>query len=252
MSNLISVTEEVYPSDKQIDQLDTKCAFNLMLNDQKRVYHAIKESEKEFIEVIDFLTSYLTNNRKGRLIYCGAGTSGRIAVQDGVELFPTFGWPSSRIDYILAGGKKALLKSIENSEDDLHQARYNFKKKNIKSKDFIICLAASGNTPFTNEIIKLALKNNVKCLAISNNPEGLITKKADFKIILDTQQEVVAGSTRLKAGSAQKLCLNIISTIVMTKLGNVKNGLMVNLIPNNKKLKNRNQRIKKILKERSD
>ena len=80
----------------------------------------------------------------------------------------------------------------------------------------------------------------------------MITKKADFKIILDTQQEVVAGSTRLKAGSAQKLCLNIISTIVMTKLGNVKDGLMVNLIPNNKKLKNRNQRIKKILKERSD
>ena len=195
-----------------------------MLNDQKRVYHAIKESEKNFIEVIEFLTSHLTKNKKGRLIYCGAGTSGRIAVQDGVELFPTFGWPSSRVDYIIAGGKEALLKSIENSEDDLDRARYNFKKKNIKSKDFIICLAASGNTPFTNEIIKLAVKNNVKCLAISNNPEGLITKKADFKIILDTQQEVVAGSTRLKAGSAQKLCLNIISTIVMTKLGNVKDG----------------------------
>ena len=108
---------------------------------------------------------------------------------------------------------------------------------------------ASGNTPFTNEIVNLAIENNVKTLTISNNPNGLITKKADFGVVLDTKQEVVAGSTRLKAGTAQKICLNIISTIVMTNLGYVKNGLMINLVPNNKKLKNRIKDIKIKLKE---
>ena len=249
MSNFISATEELYPTDKQIDQLNIKSAFNLMLNDQMKVYQAIKKNEKNFIQLINFLISHLSKLPKGRLIYCGAGTSARIAVQDGVELLPTFGWPSNRVDYIIAGGKEALLRSVENSEDNLKQAKHFFLKKKINTDDFLICLAASGNTPFTNEIVNLAIENNVKTLTISNNPNGLITKKADFGVVLDTKQEVVAGSTRLKAGTAQKICLNIISTIVMTNLGYVKNGLMINLVPNNKKLKNRIKDIKIKLKE---
>ena len=249
MSDFIPITEELYPTDKQIDQLDLKSAFNLMLNDQMKVYKAIKKNESNFIKLIKFLISHLSKFPKGRLIYCGAGTSARIAVQDGAELLPTFGWPSHRVDYIIAGGKDALLKSVENSEDNVKQAKKFFLKKKIKTDDFLICLAASGNTPFTNEVLNLAIENNINTLAISNNPNGLILKKADFCITLDTKQEVVAGSTRLKAGTAQKICLNIISTIVMTNLGNVKNGLMINLIPNNNKLKNRMKSIKKKLKE---
>ena len=249
MSDFIPITEELYPTDKQIDQLDLKSAFNLMLNDQMKVYKAIKKNESNFIKLIKFLISHLSKFPKGRLIYCGAGTSARIAVQDGAELLPTFGWPSHRVDYIIAGGKDALLKSVENSEDNVKQAKNFFLKKKIKTDDFLICLAASGNTPFTNEVLNLAIENNINTLAISNNPNGLILKKADFCITLDTKQEVVAGSTRLKAGTAQKICLNIISTIVMTNLGNVKNGLMINLIPNNNKLKNRMKSIKKKLKE---
>ena len=126
MSNFISVTEELYPVDKQIDQLDIKSAFNLMLNDQMKVYQAIKKNEKNFIQLINFLISHLSKLPKGRLIYCGAGTSARIAVQDGVELLPTFGWPSNRVDYIIAGGKEALLRSVENSEDNLKQAKHFF------------------------------------------------------------------------------------------------------------------------------
>ena len=180
------------------------------------------------------------------MVYCGAGTSGRIAVQDAVELYPTFGWPRNRIEFILAGGVKSLQKSIENAEDDIIEARKNFLEKKIKQNDVVICLAASGNTKYTNEILKECLKNKIMSIAVSNNPNGVILNNSNFKIILDTQQEVVAGSTRLKAGTAQKICLNIISTLVMAKLGNVKNGMMINMIPTNNKLKKRMSRIKKI------
>ena len=250
MNNNISITEELYPSDKHIDHLDIKSAFNYMLDDHLKVFQAIKKSKNDFIKIIKFLISHLSNSKDGRLIYCGAGTSARIGVQDGVELYPTFGWPLNRVDFIIAGGKDALMKSIENSEDNINEAAHLFKKKKINSDDFVIGLAASGNTQFTNEILNLSHKNNVKTLAISNNPKGLILEKSDFKIILDTQQEVVAGSTRLKAGTSQKICLNIISTIVMANLGNVKNGLMVNLVPTNKKLKERKLRIKSFFKEK--
>ncbi len=247
MNKNIPITEQVYPSIKQIDQLGNSDAFNLILKDQLGFYQAIKNNEKEILMIIEFLTSHLTFYKTSRLVYCGAGTSARIGVQDGVELSPTFGWPDKRIDFIIAGGEQALLKSVENSEDSTEQARILFKKKNINKNDVIFCVAASGNTTFTNEILKLSKEKNAKTIAISNNPKGKILSKADFKIILDTRQEVVAGSTRLKAGTAQKICLNLISTLVMTRLGNVKEGMMINLDPKNKKLKERYKRIKKSL-----
>ena len=244
MASKLPATEEIYPSIKQIDQLDIKSAFNLMLKDQMKVFQALKKNEKTIFQLVNHLSKHFIKFKRGRLIYCGAGTSARIGVQDGVELLPTFGWPSSRIDFIIAGGKKALLRSVENSEDDLVQARKFFEKKKISQSDVLICIAASGNTAFTNEILNLSFKNNIKTVAISNNPKGKILRKANYKIILDTKEEVVAGSTRLKAGTAQKICLNIISTLLMTNLGKVKNGMMINLIPNNKKLKDRLIRIK--------
>ena len=247
MNESIPITEQIYPSSKQIDHLGNRDAFNLILKDQLSFYQAIKKNEEEILKIVKFVTLHLNTNKKSRLVYCGAGTSGRIGVQDGVELPPTFGWPYERIDFIIAGGEKALLKSVENSEDNYKEANILFKKKKISKNDIVFCLAASGNTIFTNEILNLCIKKNVKTIALSNNPKGELLKKADFKIILDTKQEVVAGSTRLKAGTAQKICLNLISTLVMTNLGNVRNGMMINLNPNNKKLKDRFDRIKKSL-----
>ena len=148
------------------------------------------------------------------------------------------------------GWGKGTAKSIENSEDDIEQARFLFKK--ITQFDIVICIAASGNTIFTNEILELCKQKKVKTIAISNNPKGKILKKADYKIILDTKQEVIAGSTRLKAGTAQKICLNLISTLVMTNLGHVRDGMMINLNPNNKKLRDRLKRIKNSLYENSE
>ena len=241
----ISQLEQSYPTGKQIDALDINDAFHLMLDDQSKVIEVINKSKKNILDAIDFLICHVSTHKDSRLIYCGAGTSGRIAVQDAVELLPTFGWPKSRIDFILAGGSQALQNSIENAEDDIEKAKETFIEKKIGYKDVVICIAASGNTSFTNEIMKSSFKCNVPTIAISNNPEGVILKNANFRIVLDTKQEVVAGSTRLKAGTAQKICLNIISTILMTKLGHVKNGMMINMVPTNKKLKERMIRIKK-------
>lgn len=244
MNYKIPKIEQIYPIKHQIDTLDLSKSFNLMINDQAKVIDVIKKNKKNFLIIINFLISHLSKFEDARLVYCGAGTSGRIAVQDAVELYPTFGWPRNKIEFILAGGIKSLQRSIENAEDDVLEARKNFIEKKIRKNDVVICLAASGNTKFTNEILKECIKNNIKSIAVSNNPNGVILKNSNFKIVLNTQQEVVAGSTRLKAGTAQKICLNIISTIVMSKLGNVKNGMMINMIPSNDKLKQRMNRIK--------
>ena len=129
MSN-IPITEQIYPSKKQIDHLGNVEAFNIILKDQLSFYQAIKKNKNIILKLVNFLTKHLSDYKNSRLVYCGAGTSGRIGVQDGVELPPTFGWSYERIDFIIAGGEKALLKSIENSEDDIEQARFLFKKKN--------------------------------------------------------------------------------------------------------------------------
>ncbi len=246
MNYKIPKIEQTYPIKHQIDTLDLSKSFNLMINDQAKVIEVIKKNKKNILIIINFLISHLSKFEDARLVYCGAGTSGRIAVQDAVELYPTFGWPRNKIEFILAGGVKSLQRSIENAEDDVLQARKNFIEKKIRKNDVVICLAASGNTKFTNEILKECIKNNIKSIAVSNNPNGVILKNSNFKIVLNTQEEVVAGSTRLKAGTAQKICLNMISTIVMAKLGNVKNGMMINMIPSNDKLKKRMNRIKEM------
>ena len=178
-------------------------------------------------------------HNEGRLIYAGAGTSGRIGVQDGVELFPTFNWPKNRLDYIIAGGSRAIVNAIENAEDDEITANNAVIEKLISSKDVVIGLAASGNTPFTCKVMEKAKIIKALTISISNNPKGKILEFGKIKIVLDTKEEVIAGSTRLKAGTAQKICLNIISSMVMMKMGNVKNGFMNNMIPTNEKLRKR-------------
>ena len=168
-------------------------------------------------------------------------------MQDGVELFPTFNWPRDRLDYIIAGGKKAVFSAIENAEDDIVSAEQILKKKGINKKDIIIGIAASGNTPFTCKVLKEAFKKDALTIAISNNPDGKILKFGKINIVLDTKEEVVAGSTRLKAGTAQKICLNTISTMVMVNMGKVENGMMTNMVPTNEKLRKRKINMEKKL-----
>ena len=246
----IPKTELLNNKHETIDKLSIDKALKILIEDQEKGLSVINKAKKEIQIVITEIYKHLKKNKEGRLIYCGAGTSGRIGVQDGVELYPTFGWPLKRIDFMLAGGMEALTRSIEGAEDDVKSSKIIVDKKKINKNDVLIGLAASGNTPFTCEVIKHSSKKKALTVAISNNPNGKILKHADYKVILNTEEEVIAGSTRLKAGTTQKVCLNMISSMVMVKMGKIKNGLMVNLIPTNIKLTKRKKMIEKYLKNK--
>ena len=240
-------TELPYKSSVPIDKLSVKEGVKLLIDDQKKGLKKLSLLIDDLTSIVEEIYEHLCKSTHGRIIYCGAGTSGRIGVQDAVELYPTFGWPTNRVDFLLAGGKDALTKSIENSEDNVISSKNIVNEKKVNEYDVVIGLAASGNTPFTCQVLKNSLLKRAFTLAISNNPNGQILKYAKSKLIIDSKAEVIAGSTRLKAGTLQKVCLNIISSMVMIKMGNVKNGLMINLIPNNKKLKNRKKQITELI-----
>ena len=247
MTRHISKTELLYKKSEPIDHLSVGKGIALMVKEQKDAAMAVKNVTDSIELAINQIYERLMLHNEGRLIYAGAGTSGRIGVQDGVELLPTFNWPNSRLDYIIAGGNKAILKAVENAEDNALAAKEAVSNNLINSNDVVIGLAASGNTPFTCKVLEEASKKGALTIAISNNPDGYILKFGQAKIILDTQEEVISGSTRLKAGTAQKICLNIISSMVMIKMGRVKNGIMSHMVPTNEKLRNRKLRINKQL-----
>ncbi len=243
MSKNISKTELLYQKSKPIDHLSLFDGLSLMIIEQKNAALEVKRSIKSIENAIEAIYKHLKLNSKGRLIYVGAGTSARIAVQDGVELFPTFNWPKERLDFIIAGGINALLNAIENAEDDTHSAEKIVEDKLICNEDVVIGVAASGNTPFTCRVLEKAKNQNSLTIAISNNSNGKILKYGDYKVILNTKEEVIAGSTRLKAGTAQKICLNIISSMLMVKMGRVKNGMMNEMVPTNEKLRLRKKNL---------
>lgn len=179
----------------------------------------------------------------GRIVYVGAGTSGRIAVQDGAELPPTFDWPRDRVVFIVAGGMGALVQSVEGAEDNRAAAIAAIEDEEIGPEDSVIGLAASGTTPFTVAAIQAARQRGALTVSIANNADSPLLHAADYPVLLDTGPEVLAGSTRLKAGTAQKIALNLISTTVMIQLGRVYDGMMVDMIAANEKLRRRSERM---------
>jgi len=187
----------------------------------------------------------------GRLIYVGAGTSGRLAVQDGAELVPTFNWPPDRLLLLIAGGKEALLRSTEGAEDETDQALRLVEQNRISSPDVVIAVAASGTTPFTLACLRGAKRRGALTVGIANNRETPILDEADCAIPLDTGPEPIAGSTRMKAGTAQRVTLNLLSSLVMIRLGRVHEGLMVDVQAINNKLMRRSEHILRRLTGRS-
>lgn len=175
----------------------------------------------------------------GRLVYAGAGTSGRIAAQDAAELPPTFSWPYERAVPVMAGGAGALLRAAEGAEDDAGAAREALAELGLGSNDVVIALAASGRTPFAIAALDYAREVGALAIGIYNNRAGKLGAAADIPILIDTGPEFLAGSTRMKAGTAQKVVLNCISTAVMIRLGFVYRGLMVEMRPTNVKLEQR-------------
>ena len=180
---------------------------------------------------------------EGRLVYVGAGTSGRIGVQDGAELPPTFGWPANRLALVIAGGRQALTEAIENAEDDAAAAEREMRDLGIGRDDVVIGIAASGSTPFTLAALLTARAAGACTVALANASGGAILQAAEFPILVATGAEPIAGSTRLKAGTAQKVVLNLFSSLLMIRLGHVYRGLMVDMQARNEKLRRRARRM---------
>ena len=179
----------------------------------------------------------------GRLVYAGAGTSGRLAVQDGAELMPTFSWPSERLILLMAGGHDALLRAVEGAEDETEHAAMLLRHHAIDDKDALIAVAASGTTPFTVACLREAATRGALTVGIANNPRTPLLDEAEHPVWLDTGAEPIAGSTRMKAGTAQRVALTLMSSLVMIRLGHVYEGLMVDVQASNDKLLRRSERI---------
>jgi N-acetylmuramic acid 6-phosphate etherase len=179
----------------------------------------------------------------GKLIYAGAGTSGRLAVQDGAELIPTFNWPREQLVLLMAGGKDALLRSAEGAEDEVEDATKLMQHHRIEATDALIAVAASGTTPFTLSCQRHAKECGALTIGIANNRSAPLLREADHAIFLDTGAEPIAGSTRMKAGTAQRVALNLLSTLTMIRLGRVHQGLMVDMQAINAKLVSRSESI---------
>jgi N-acetylmuramic acid 6-phosphate etherase len=178
-------------------------------------------------------------NPAGRLVYVGAGTSGRLAVLDGAELEPTFGWSGDRIVYGLAGGMEALRRSIEGAEDDEDAGRELMRSAGLNRNDVVIGVSASGTTPFTVAALREAAALGALTIAISSTVDSPLLMRANHPVFLDTGDELLMGSTRMKAGTAQKIVLSLLSTTIMLRLGRVHGRLMVDMRVSNRKLRAR-------------
>jgi N-acetylmuramic acid 6-phosphate etherase len=175
----------------------------------------------------------------GRLIYVGAGTSGRVAVQDGTELPPTFNWPRARLVFGIAGGERALVHSVEGAEDDSVAGAALIDEAGVGPADVVIGVAASGTTPYTVAATARATERGAVSIGIANNPACPLLAAASHPILVETGGELIAGSTRMKAGTAQKVVLNLISSGIMLQLGRVYRGMMVDMRTANVKLQRR-------------
>lgn len=175
----------------------------------------------------------------GRIVYVGAGASGRLGVQDGVELFPTYGWPHDRLVYLMAGGEEALVRSVEGAEDDAAEARDRIAELDVGPNDVVIAVAASGGTPYAVAAASAARAAGAVVIGMANNADTQLASESTHPVELLTGAEVVAGSTRMAAGTAQKAALNVLSTTIMVRLHRVYDNLMIDLNAANAKLEKR-------------
>ena len=216
-----------------------------MLDHQQSAFVAVRNALPALSRAVQAAAARL--HETGRLIYVGAGASGRLAVQDGVELYPTFGWPDERLVYLLAGGEAALVRSLEGAEDDAAAGRSEMKALAPGRADVVVAVTASGTTAFTRAALSAAAAAGALTIAMASNPAAPLLAEGEIAVLLHTGPEFLAGSTRMTAGTAQKIALNLFSTRLMTELGRVYEGLMVNVVPANAKLVDRSQRIIQVI-----
>ena len=230
-------TEDVDPRVADLDAWSLTSAMEAMWEGQLAAVAAVGRALPAITATTNAASQALGD--RGRLIYVGAGTSGRVAVLDGVELTPTFAWPQERLRFIIAGGESAFTASAEGAEDDVADAIKHTNAARLSSCDVVIAVSASGTTPFTVAALQQAGTFQAITIGVANNPGTALLTSARYPVLVETGQELIAGSTRMKAGTAQKVVLNLISTGIMLRLGRVYRGMMVNMQMTNAKLKRR-------------
>ncbi|MCE2724117.1 MAG: N-acetylmuramic acid 6-phosphate etherase [Burkholderiales bacterium] len=217
-----------------LDQYPTGELVSAFVDDQLNAVKAVQAAAPAIAQAVDAAAPRICAG--GRLIYAGAGTSGRLGLLDSVELYPTFSWPHERAIAVLAGGAEALYRAVEGAEDSRERGAADIANLALTANDVVLVLAASGTTPYAIGAIEAAKQRGALTIGISNNPGAPVTAAAEIGITLDTGAEIISGSTRLKAGTAQKITLNTFSSALMVKLNKVYGNLMVDVKPTNKKL----------------
>jgi len=228
------VTENRNPESENIDMLSTYDMLKVINNEDKKVALAVEKTLPEIALAVDAAANAFQNG--GRLIYCGAGTSGRLGILDASECPPTFGVPANQVVGLIAGGHQAILQAVENAEDNRELAIKDVQSINFNKHDVLVGIAASGRTPYVLAAMEYALSQGAIVASISCNPNSPMGTLANISITPVVGPEIVTGSSRMKAGSAQKLVLNMISTGAMIRSGKVFGNLMVDVQATNSKL----------------
>ena len=238
---MLPITEQENSKTAAIDQASTLDALGLINDEDKLVAVAVEKVLPQIAEATDRIVERLQNG--GRLFYVGTGTSGRLGVLDASEIPPTYGVSYDLVQGVIAGGYDALYKASEASEDNKEAGAEDLKQRGVTEKDAVIGIAASGRTPYTIGAVEYAKQLGCFTACIVCNPESAITTAVDLAIVPVVGPEAITGSTRMKSGTAQKLVLNMISTVAMVHLGYVKGNRMTNVKPSNEKLRERAIRI---------
>lgn len=241
IDKVIPITESDNEATSNIDKAATLDAVRLINNEDKLVATAVEMVLPEIAAAIDKIVESMQNG--GRLFYVGSGTSGRLGVLDASEIPPTFGVSYDLVQGVIAGGYDALYKASESSEDDKNAGAEDLKNRGLTDKDSVIGIAASGSTPYTVGAVEYAKSIGCFTAAIACNPDSALTKAVDIAIVPVVGPEAITGSSRMKAGTAQKMVLNMISTVAMIRLGYVKGNRMTNMRSSNDKLRERAVRI---------
>ena len=240
MDNIIS-TENTNDRTKDIDITDTLGIVTLINNEDMTVALAVKKALPEIAQAVDIISGNFKHG--GRLFYFGAGTSGRLGILDASECPPTFSTDPEMVQGVIAGGDIAIKTAVEGAEDSETLAQEDFIKKDIHPNDTVVCISASGNANYVIKILKLAKETGCRTISVSSNIDAGMKKISDCFIFVDTGAEAVAGSTRMKAGTAQKMVLNMLTTASMIKIGKTYKNYMIDVKATNDKLKNRAVRI---------
>ena len=240
-SHKLAATERRNPRSRSLDQLPTRELLEIINREDRRVPGAVARELAPIARAVEAIANSIGHG--GRLIYVGAGTSGRLAALDAAECPPTFGVPSRLVQAVVAGGRRALTRAAEGAEDSAPQGARDLRARQIGARDIVVGVTASGSTPYVLGALRFARQRGAKTVLLTSNRNSPAHRWADIIIAPQTGPEVIAGSTRMKAGTAQKLILNMLSTGAMIRLGRVYNNWMVDLSMTNAKLRSRGLRI---------